>query len=174
MTFRKIVLGVLLAQMVLLVAACNNTPAAPTPVPTAVQPTPSTPDSAEILVETSGSIAGIRRVLQITSQGQATLTDRDKPIGTLQLTPDRLQALLDKFTAADFFALKDRYDSGTVSDDIYSTVTFNQGTRSKTVIVAQIGGKSLTPQPLQEVLSELDKVEKEIEEAPAPSTTTTP
>ena len=54
-------------------------------------------------------------------------------------------ALLQQVDAADFFNLKDTYDKGGVADDIYYTVTVKEPRRSKTVKVAQVGGKALAP-----------------------------
>jgi hypothetical protein len=146
---------------VLVVVGCDG------PVPG--QPTPA--PGGKITFAVNGGIAGFRRVLEIDPSGQASLTDRGQPVGTLQLSADRFAELQAKFTTAGFFNLKDSYDKGGVADDIYDTITFELGGRTKTVTVAEVGGKDITPQPLLDLISSLRQVEEEIRVKATPSST---
>ena len=154
-------LGTVLAAILLLATACDQgspaTPAVPSPTATV-----NIPPDTKIVLEVTGGIAGTRKTLEIDAKGEARLTEGGNLVGTTQLTPHFMAELLAKFAAANFFNLDETYDSGTVSDDFYNTVTFTSGGQSHTVKAAQIGGQGITPQPLLDLIAALGKVETTI------------
>ena len=72
-----------------------------------------------------------------------------------QLDAAELAKLDSLLSAAGFPTLQDRYDRKGVADDIYRSVTVTQGSASKTVVSAQVGGEGLTPAPLVALIAEL-------------------
>src|SRR5436305_1665935 len=99
-------IGLLLGWIVLVTLVgmgCNG----PVPTPTTLVPTPS--PSGKITFAVSGGFPGVQRVLEVDPNGQASLTDRDQPIGTIQLSQERLAELQMEFTTADFLSLRDYY-----------------------------------------------------------------
>jgi len=152
----------------LALAACNSEPTAtPTPIsqptptnPAAGTPRPQTP--ATITFDTSGGIAGIHKTLEITPQAEATYTS-GVTIKKQNLDATTYSALLQQVDAADFFSLKDNYDKGGVADDIYYSVTVKEPRRSKTVKVAQVGGKALAPQGLRDLIAQLNTIQAPLE-----------
>jgi hypothetical protein len=170
MSPRRIIAGALLAAAMLALAACDTGPAVqPTPTTAPDEPTPTTaaPVKTTIVFETSGGIAGMMKRMEINPDGQATLTDprSGRPgAGTPLNVPDygQLLALVDK---ADFFNLKDEYNKGGVSDEIFYTVTITQGGRTKTVKVAEIGGQGITPQPLNDLIVRLKAIQELVEKS---------
>jgi hypothetical protein len=112
----------------------------------------------------TGGIAGMRNQLDVAPGGEATVSipNSERPSVTVQLPPDVYGALLDRFRESNFFDLEEKYDNGNVADDIYYTITVRQGDRAKTVTVAQVGGQSLTPAPLQALIDQLTNIQKGI------------
>ena len=150
-------------------SATRAAPAAtPTPVAAPATPTPAATGGA-MKYEMTGGIAGLRDELTIAADGTAQFTRRGRPAGSMTLTPDRVNALVAQFAAANFFALEDRYDAGNVSDDIYDTLTFTQDGRTHTVTAAQVSGQGLTPQPLLELIATFKGIVAEMETAATPS-----
>jgi hypothetical protein len=159
----KCLLGVLLGAGLLL-AACDQGPPSPTPLP-GTTPTPGGLPLDEITYEQTGGIAGLREVLTIAADGTAKLTSRDQPVGALTLPPATMTRLIASLEAADFFALADRYDSGTVADDIYHAITVETtDDRAGSVVAAEVGGQGLTPQPLLDVIEQLREIMDQIRE----------
>ena len=112
----------------------------------------------------SGGIAGMRIQLDIAPGGEATVSipGSERPTITQKLPPDVYGALLDALRESNFFDLEEKYDNGNVADDIYYTITVRQGDRTKTVTVAQVGGKDLTPASLQTLIDRLTNIEQSI------------
>ena len=159
-----------------------GTPATPTPLanptPVPTQGTDATPTSAiedfRIVFDTSGTIAGIHRVMEIAAGGDITLTvDRGATV-TGQIAEPDARRLADMFETANFFNLDDRYDQGNVSDDTYYTITFDRGGETRTVVVAEVGGQDITPQPLLDIIAELKEIEADVLSKATPGSTVTP
>jgi len=148
-----------------LLAGCNlismEPAATPTPVtpPTATTAPVSNPGAPFVTFEVSGGLAGMQRAVSVQAGGAATLTERAQLIGTAQLPADRLAEIRAKLDAAQFFTLQDRYDQGGVADDIYYTITATQGGQSKSVTVAEVGGKAGTPPAVIELITNLRELE---------------
>jgi hypothetical protein len=164
----KFWLAVLLMSLVL--SACD-VPMLPTttPLPTATESGTATASSALVVYGVSGGIAGFRRVLTISEEGDARLTDKGVDLAVRELDAATVTRLRDLFKAAGFFELKDQYDQGNVADDIYKTITYTEGGRSKIVMVASEGGKGITPPALQTLVAALDEVERAVEEGTEPA-----
>ncbi|MEO8287626.1 MAG: protealysin inhibitor emfourin [Chloroflexota bacterium] len=147
MISRRIILGVVSIVALLLMAACDS----------GVQNTPTSPPpaAATITLETSGGIAGIHKVLTIDPTGAATYS-AGSTSKTGQIPPADHNQMLQQLTKADFFNLKDTYDNGNVADDFYYKITVKQTDKAKTVTVAEVGGKDLTPQALQDLITQLN------------------
>jgi hypothetical protein len=71
--------------------------------------------------------------------------------------------LLQQIRNADFFNLQESYDKGGVADDTFYSITVNDGSRARTVKVAQVGGKDVTPKPLQHLISQLTNIQTGME-----------
>ena len=150
---KRLNLALVLMLILIAVAACDSgTPPTATPATPAVTPTTFT-------LETTGTIAGIRQLLTVPESRNATFKDGDQPEKSITVTEAQYADLVEQVEKADFFNLQDRYDSGTVSDDRYYAVTVKQGDQSKTVIVAEIGGKDLTPQALGDLITMLVNIQ---------------
>lgn len=153
----RLLIGLVLLALTL--AACEQGGGYLTPTPGGVG---TTIDPDTIVFETSGTIAGIREVLTIQKSREATFTDRtNSKAGTVD--ESAYKGVLDQLGKADFMNLKERYDSGTVSDDRYYSITITQGTQTKSVTVAEQGGKDITPAALTELIARLQEVEKGLE-----------
>ena len=146
----KMMLGVILLSVVL--AACDSGSPTATPVTPSVTPT-------TFILETTGTIAGIRQSLTIGEARNVSFKDGDNPEKTSTVPAEQYANMVAQVAKADFFNLKESYDSGTVSDDRYFTLTVKQGTQSKTVMVAEVGGKDLTPQALSDLITMLLNVQ---------------
>jgi hypothetical protein len=151
------------------VAACDSS-ATPTPggintpvasnSTVAPQPTHGTPSNI-IAFATTGGVAGAVKLLEI-DDGLATYKD-GKSSKSQQLDAKTYDSLKKQITTADFFNLKDSYDKGGVADDVYYTVTVRQGSNAKTIKVAEVGGKDITPKPLQDFIKQLSDVQSSLE-----------
>jgi hypothetical protein len=130
-------------------AACDMG-ASPTATPAAPAVTPTT-----FILESTGTIAGIQQLLTVTESRNATFKDGDNPETSSTVSEKQYADLVAQVENADFFNLQDRYDSGTVADDKYYALTVKQGPQSKTVIVAEVGGKDLAPQALKDLITML-------------------
>jgi hypothetical protein len=158
-------LGLTAMVLALTLAACDSgpegtpVPTTPPAVPTPVaSPTPAPQVGTSIHMEKTGGIAGVHEVLDITTQGGAKYTSGD--VSKKQLLPAAtFDGILQQIDKADFFNLKDNYDSGTVADDFYYTLTIRKDDVSKTVKMAQVGGKDLAPQALQDLISKLTEIQ---------------
>jgi len=163
-----------------LLAGCNlisvQPAATPTPVtpPTATTAPVSNPGAPFVTFEVSGGIAGLQRAVTVQAGGAATLTERAQLVGTAQLPADRLAEIRAKLAAAQFFTLQDRYDQGGVADDIYYTITATEGGQTKSVTVAEVGGKAGTPQALIDLITNLRELEGTVRAnlTPAPTAAT--
>ena len=130
--------------------------------PTSV-PTPTTsPDAPTISFETTGTIAGIRELLSIDPNGNTEFSTRQSPVTHSTITPQQYADLEAQIRKADFFNLKDNYDMGNVSDDRYYKITVQAGGKAKTVTVAEVGGESITPQPLLDLIKMLANIQKDV------------
>jgi hypothetical protein len=141
-----------------------------------------------VTFQVNGGIAGMQRAVTVLAGGAATLTERAQLSGTAQLPPARLAEIRAKLDAAQFFTLQDRYDQGGVADDIYYTITATQDGQTKSVTVAEVGGKTGTPQALIDLITNLRELESTVRAnltpapdaatatpaAPAPAPTDTP
>lgn len=126
--------------------------------------TPST-GGTSFELDTSGTIAGIHHLLKIDESRNSSFTDGRNPMTSGSVTEEQYAALVAQVTKADFFNLKPDYDFGGIADDRYYTVTIKQGTQSKSVTVAEIGGKDLTPQALTDLIAQLVDVENGLKPA---------
>jgi hypothetical protein len=116
----------------------------------------------------------LQRAVAVQAGGAATLTERAQLSGTAQLPPARLAEIRAKLDAAQFFTLQDRYDQGGVADDIYYTITATQGGQTRTITVAEVGGKPGTPQSLIDLITNLRELEGTVRAnlTPAPAAAT--
>jgi hypothetical protein len=154
----------------MLYACDGGTPQPPSgQTPTPGGPGPITGDRT-VTFETVGGIAGVDRVLVITPEGFATLTDGGTKYGPTTLPRERRDEIIAKLDATNFSSLQDRYGTGTVADDFQHNITVEAGGSSRTVMVEAEGGKGVTPAPLQEFIALMTEVETELREA----ATTTP
>jgi hypothetical protein len=143
---------------------------APTGVPTTIpaktpSPMPTTitsPDAPTISLETTGTIAGIRELLSIDPNGNTEFSTRQTPVTHNTITSQQYADLEAQIRKADFFNLKDNYDMGNVSDDRYYKITVQEGGKAKTVTVAEVGGESITPQPLLDLIKMLVNIQKDV------------
>jgi hypothetical protein len=147
------------------------TVAATSVVTTTARPTAPAGWDAKITYEVTGGIAGIKRTLLVGPAGQARLIEGSNNSGPIRLTAERLTQLKSKLDAAGFFNLQDHYGTGTVSDDFILTLSLTQDTLTKTVTVEQIGGQGVTPQPLLDLISDLEALRTEIEAGNSPTAT---
>jgi hypothetical protein len=148
---RKFLLGMVTLFVVLALAACGSS-ATPTPA----DPPPS------VTMETTGGVAGVHKTLEVTpgkAKYTSGTTSKEQEVDTATYN-----TLVQGVNNADFFNLKDSYDNGGVADDIYYTITVKEGPQMKTVKVAQVGGKDVTPEPLQAVISQMTTIQAGIEE----------
>ncbi|HEX9991143.1 MAG TPA: hypothetical protein VGE45_21995 [Chloroflexia bacterium] len=156
---KKITLALVLASALVMLAACDSG-LQPTPIPTptlAIQVTPS-PDM-KIVYQSSGGVAGSQTELVIGPTGETTLTERGTVVGTFDIGRDPVTELVKKFEAAKFFDLQDKYEKGdVVADDIYTTITYTQAGRTKTVTAAQVGGEGITPQSFLDLATQLNEL----------------
>ncbi|MEO5953818.1 MAG: hypothetical protein ABIQ44_15250 [Chloroflexia bacterium] len=143
--------------LVAALAACDSG-GAPTATPTATTVVPTTTGTL-FMLDTSGTIAGIHQLFKIDEARHAKFSDGSNPVKTGTITEKQFADLMAQVTKADFFNLKPDYDSGGVADDKYYTVTVKQGTQAKSITVAEIGGKDLTPQALSDLIAMLVAVE---------------
>lgn len=145
----------LLLMLSAALSACGDGSGTPTPIAPAGNPT-------SIVFVTTGTIAGIKDTLRIETGRAAKFTGRtNSKSGTLP--EDVYNDVVAQIKAADFFNLQEKYDTGTVSDDRYYTITVQQGTVTKTVMVAEIGGKDQTPQALLDLIEKLAKAQTSIQ-----------
>jgi hypothetical protein len=162
---RKFVLIMIAISLILVVAACDNSATPPagnnnspggSRSPVAPPATPA-PRSTVITFETTGGVAGVHKLLEI-SQGKAKFKSGAVSKGG-DVADGTYNSLLQQIKTADFFNLKDSYDNGKVSDDIYYNITVKEPTRTKTIKVAQVGGKDITPKPLQDLITQLNNAQ---------------
>jgi len=158
--------------LVTLLAACDATAPAvqPTAIPTQTPNPPPPASDTRIFYQYTGGIAGFNKELVIGPNGNARLSNKDGHVGRLNLGRARHAQLIKLFDDARFFDLQERYEKNDriVSDDIYLTIIFSQDNRNKTVTIAQIGGQEVTPQPLKDLIAELDKIVSEVEVTATP------
>ena len=176
---RRIIAGALLAAALLALAACDTGPAAqptattppaeatPTAAAAGATPTSSAPAETTIVFETSGGIAGMMKRMDIDPTGQASLTDprMGRPGVATPLDVGRYNELLTLIEKADFFNLQDEYNSGNVADDFIYTVTVTQDGRTKSVVVYDVGGRDLAPQPLLDLVDRLKEIQDMLEKS---------
>jgi hypothetical protein len=139
--------------LVLALAACDMGT-----LPTATPVTPATTPTMFTL-ETTGTIAGIRQLLTIQESRAASFQDRNDPEKTFTVDEKQYADLVAQVATADFFNLQDSYDAGNVSDDKYYALTIKQGSQTKTVTVADIGGRDITPQALRDLITLLVNIQ---------------
>ncbi len=163
MKLQNPVLGGILIACLLLLAACDlgTTPTptpGPPPSPTAVPGTPD-PNLPVIVYEKTGGVAGTDVLVEIYADNTARLTVRGVPGTRVPLPANRVTDLLAQMDTIRFGDFADQYgvDRG-VADDFFTTVILNQGGRAKTVKIAEIGGRGITPQPLMDLVQELSFV----------------
>jgi hypothetical protein len=176
---RSIIAGCLLAVLGLLAACGTNTNVEPTAtVPpytpiVAATSTPAVPASTAPLItfEMMGGIAGMQEKMVIRQNGDVVVSQRGAQTGTGHLDATRLTALQTGLDAIHFFDLKDKYDEGGVADDRYMTLTYSDGTRIKSVTVAEVGGQKTAPPELKNFLAQLQQIATEAEAAAAGSAT---
>ena len=152
---RRFLSVIIMAGVLMALAACDMG-AQPTATPVVPAVTPTT-----FILETSGTIAGIKQTLTIgeSRNGSFKEGDGDNPEKVFTVSEQQYADLVGQVAKADFFNLADRYDSGTVSDDRYYTLTVKQGSQSKTVVVAEIGGKDLAPKELLDLITMLVNIQ---------------
>lgn len=167
----KITLALALASALILLVACDSGPQPPAIIPTPTLPFQVTPSpDMKIVYLYSGGIAGARKELVIGPTGEATLTDRGTVLGTFHMGIESVTELVRKFEAARFFDLQDKYEKAdaVVADDIYTTITYTQAGRTKTVTAAQVGGQGLTPQAFLDLAAQLNELVTAFEGKGAP------
>ncbi len=162
---RKLIFSLATLAVVLALAACdtvtpntpapNNPPALSTPSPA---PTLNPKVDTTIIIDTSGGLAGIHKSLVVSPSGQATYTTGNTT-KTQNLSQAQYATLLQQAAVTDVFNLKDSYDNGNVADDTYYKITVTQGNQTKSVRVAQVGGKDLTPKRLQDLIDQLNAIQ---------------
>jgi hypothetical protein len=159
--------------------AAGDTPTAAPSGPTATMPpVPATATAVpgtsllEIVFARSGGLAGTSDTLEIGGNGEAHLSSRGQPTGATTLAAAQLNTLLAQFDQAGFFGLQDRYDSGTVADDIYNTITLSRNGQTKTVTVAEVGGQGLAPAALADLITTLRQIADTIRAQPVPASPT--
>ena len=130
--------------------------------PTTLPTTTAAPDAPTISFETAGTIAGIRELLSIDPNGNTEFSTRQTPVTHNTITSQQYADLEAQIRKADFFNLKDNYDMGNVSDDRYYKITVQEGGKAKTVRVAEVGGESITPQPLLDLIKMLVNIQKDV------------
>ncbi len=173
---RMTLLGLLLLIPALLLTACG---AGPTPVPTipaptpqhAPTPSPSAGEKALIIYEVSGGIAGMQRMLAISGNGDAVVTEHGTVVGTGRISSSQLGDLRAQLARINFFQLQDRYDQGGVADDVYTTITDYQGGQSKSVTVAEVGGAKIVPADLNALILQLRELLTSIQASLTPGAT---
>lgn len=133
-----------------------------TQMPTPIATTTTSPDAPTVSFETTGTIAGIRELLSIDPNGNTEFSTRQTPVTHNTITSQQYVDLEAQIRKADFFNLKDNYDMGNVSDDRYYKITVQEGGKAKTVTVAEVGGESITPQPLLDLITMLVNIQKDI------------
>ncbi|HYO49086.1 MAG TPA: hypothetical protein VEW94_04475 [Chloroflexia bacterium] len=166
-----ITLALALVSAIMMLAACDTGPQPPAIVPTPTLPVQVTPSpDMKIVYLYTGGIAGARKELVIGPTGEATLTDRGTLLGTFHMGIDAVTELVRKFEAARFFDLQDKYEKAdtVVADDIYTTITYTQGGRTKTVTAAQVGGEGITPQSFLDLAAHLNGLVSSFEVKGAP------
>ena len=99
-----------------------------------------------------------------------SLTDRGVTYGPLALPANRIAEINAKLASSNFNDLEERYGTGTVSDDFYHTLTVADGSSTKSVTMEEVGGKDVTPAPVQELFTLMGEVEDQVREL----ATTTP
>lgn len=163
-----------IVTLITLLAACDAGAPAVQPTATSTQTEASPPPATDTMIfyQYTGGIAGFRKEMVIGPNGKARLNDGGVEVGRIELGKDRHAQLIKRFEDTRFFDLQDRYEKSdvVVADDIYVTVSLSQGERTKSVMVAQVSGQEITPQPLKELIAELGKIVSEIEaSAPKPT-----
>jgi hypothetical protein len=173
MKHKIILIAVGTITLIALVACDAGAPVLqPSATPTQAESTPPPSTDTRIFYQYTGGIAGFRKELVIGPNGKARLADKDVQVGRIELGKERYAQLIKQFEDARFFNLLDRYEKSdmVVDDDIYLTISFSQGDRTKSVTVAQLSGQEITPQPLKDLIAELDKIVSEVEaSAPTPT-----
>jgi hypothetical protein len=152
----------------------TSAPATATPPAAAPTPTPESRDlGGPILVyDKSGGIAGVHEVLEIFSDDTARYTPSRAPAVMVQLPLDTVEHLRTLVNEAHFPDLAPEYDNHNVADDFYYTITYSENGQTRQVKVADAGGKGLTPQPLLDLIAELQRLAAEAAQmTPAPSPT---
>jgi hypothetical protein len=178
MKTRNLTLIVSLAALILLLAACDSKPAAPTtpgvsdngtptpgddipisPAETATVPANATMMPGALLGFTkSGGFAGFNTVLTVQDSGDYTLVERGQAPKTGKLDDAKLNDLKQQLDAVRALPdLKDKYDEGNVADDIFRTVTFDQNGTLRSVTVAEVGSKDV-PAQLQQLITTLNSI----------------
>ncbi len=149
----------------------TSAPATTTQPPAAPTPTPESRDlGGPVLVyEKSGGLAGIHEVLEIFSDDTARYTPSRAPAVIVQLPLDTVEHLRTLVNEAHFLDLAPEYDNHNVADDFYYTITYRANGQSKQVKVAEVGGKGLTPQPLLDLIAELQRLAAQMPPAPSPT-----
>lgn len=193
-TCRQVGFTAFLAGMLLLLAGCAVIPTTPDPVATSQLATPvpqpartispqATPEASSweppvppshtpgprqpvITFQVSGGITGRATVFHFWDTGEI---DKNDGQPSVRVASGDYYHLMSLITAADFFNLKDKYDSGNVSDDIYDTITVNRNGHTRTVSVAELGGRNLAPLSLLDLIADIRRL-AELTELPVPPT----
>ena len=160
-------IATIIIMLVSLLAACDAGVPAVQPTATSTHTEASPPPATDTMIfyQYTGGIAGFRKEMVIGPNGKARLTDRNVEVGRIELGKNRHAQLIKRFEAVRFFDLQDRYEKSdmVVADDIYLTISLTQGERTKSVTIAQVSGQEITPQPLKDLIAELDKIVSEVE-----------
>ncbi len=161
MTSKNLIRAATLLALAFLLAACDTSTIATPTVGTVINDTPTMealPGGALVRMRTSGGIAGLDAVLTVDETGQTSLVQRDKPAGASTLTEAQLNDLKAQLNAVRALDLQEKYDRGGVADDIYNTIQFSKDGNIKSVTVAEVGGKRITPPALQALISTLTQI----------------
>jgi hypothetical protein len=97
--------------------------------------------------------------MTLTEGGEATLVEGGKPLGTLQVAPEKLEDIRAKLARAGFFTLKAYYGSGfALPNDRVFTINLRAGGKTKIVSMEDHGSYPVTPQSVIDLFQAVSRV----------------
>jgi hypothetical protein len=179
MILKKLTTLAATTAILMVLASCDSQPAAPTtpgvsnigtptpgddipisPADTATVPANATMTPGTLLTfNLSGGFAGFNTTLVLQDSGEYNLTKRGEQPETGKVEEAELTKIKQQLDAVRGLGdLKAEYDQGNVSDDFYRTITFDQKGTLKTVMVAEQGGRDITPVPVQQLMASINRL----------------
>ena len=176
MTAKKLLTLASMATLLMILAACDAQPAAPTTpgvsdagtstpgddIPISPSDSPTVPANATmpagmlLTFSKTGGFAGFNTTMMLQETGEYTLTERGQAPKEGKLDEAQLNEIKQQLDAVRGMTdLQEEYNSGNVADDIYRSITFSQDNALKTVTVAEVGGQGITPAPVQQLVGTL-------------------